>query len=110
MLRAWLRGSRGVEYTDSLQSPGCPPGQNSRPQAWALFPGATLAPLHGLGEAHGSLNVLVRVNRPRHPCRQTLGINAVGGLLFRSANLRLGILAVKQLKTGTLVVRARVDF
>jgi len=53
MLRAWFRGSRGVEYTDRLQSPGRPPGPKQPP------PGMD-----------------VRANRPRHPRLQLLRINS----------------------------------
>src|ERR1044071_4600962 len=40
------------------------------------FPRLVVAPLPRFREVHGSLNVLVRMNRPRHPGSQSLRINA----------------------------------
>jgi hypothetical protein len=42
-------------------------GTEEPPPRVGAFAGCDITPTLGLGEAHGSLNVLIRVNRPRHP-------------------------------------------
>src|SRR5207302_1939187 len=75
-----------------------PDGQGaiSRPPAGTQQPtpsmrtssGCDIAPLLGFSEAHGILDVFVRVNRPRHPERLRLTINKVRCELVPKARLR----------------------
>lgn len=61
MWRAWFSGTRGVEYTTTLQPSRLANGHHSLPQACALPPGSTC-----LRISDSSLDVLVRVTRSCH--------------------------------------------
>jgi hypothetical protein len=75
------------------------------PAAWAIefaprMPvGWAISPAIALGEAHSSLNVPVRMNRPRHPRPQSLIINKAVDSSFRLRSL-LALIAYGQERGG----------